>query len=132
MVAWEVDKPADAAPAKPEELLAAQYAGEKAALRSLYDRLAAIVSALGADAALEPRQTYVSLQRRKQFGVIQATSRTRVSVGLVLSAEPAGERLKAPGSFGSGRITHRVDLLSLDEVDAEFEGWLRQAYDGAA
>lgn len=132
VVAWEADKPVDATPATPEELVAAQYAGEKAPLRAIYDRLAAVVANLGADATLEPRQTYVSLNRRKQFGVIQATSKARVTLGLVLPGEPAGERLRAAGSFGSGRTTHRVDLSEPDEVDGEVEGWLRRAYDGAA
>jgi hypothetical protein len=132
VVAWEVDKSPETAPAEPDDLIAAQYAGDKGALRPVYERLVAAISALGADARLEARQTYVSLVRRKQFGVIQPTSRARVSVGLVLPDTILGERLKAAGSFGSGRVTHRVDLASADEVGAELEGWLKAAYEGAA
>jgi len=41
----------------------------------------------------------------------------------------ATERLVDAGSFGSGNITHRVALGTVDDVDAELEGWLREAYE---
>jgi hypothetical protein len=41
------------------------------------------------------------------------------------------ERLLDAGSFGSGTITHRVALTAPEEVDAELEGWLRDAYNRA-
>jgi hypothetical protein len=114
----------------PDELRDAQYAGAKAALRPIYDRVAEAVQALGRDAQLDPRKTFVSLRRAQQFGLVQATTRSRVDLGLKLrGVEPSGRLQAAPG-FGSGNITHRVGLSVADEVDDEVVGWLRQAYAG--
>ena len=118
-------------PPTPQELFDAQYAGLKAALRPVFDRLAEAVRSLGGDAALDPRQSYVALVRGRQFGVIQASTKTRVDLGLVLAGVTPECRLdKAPSSLGSGRITHRIALASPEDVDAEVVGWLRAAYEG--
>ena len=42
---------------------------------------------------------------------------------------PFSDRLADARSFGSGNITHRVGLAAVEDVDAELEGWLRDAYD---
>ena len=110
------------------ELIDRQYDGAKAALRPVYDRVAAVVAALGDDIVPGPRGTYVSFGRPKQFALVQPSTRTRVDVGLRLPGAEATERLLAAGSFGSGSITHRVALAAPEEVDAELEGWLRDAY----
>jgi hypothetical protein len=129
VVADQADRPDEYVSPSAEELLAAQYAGMKSVLRPIYDRLAAVVAALGSDAALEPRKTYVSLIRCRQFGIIQPSTRTRVDLGLVLpGVEPAG-RLQPAGSLGSERLTHRVALSWAEAVDEEVIGWLRRAYE---
>jgi hypothetical protein len=53
-----------------------------------------------------------------------------VDVGINLSGVAAGERLGASGSFNS-MVSHRVQISTLDEVDGELLGWLKQAYDQA-
>lgn len=111
------------------ELIDRQYAGAKAALRPVYERAAAMIASFGEDVVPGPRGTYVSFGRPGQFAIVQASTRTRVDVGLRLpGAEPSG-RLLAAGSFGSGSITHRVALAAPADVDAELEAWLREAYD---
>jgi predicted transport protein len=109
---------------------AAQYAGAKAALRPIYDRLAEAATALGSDVALEPRKTYVALARGRQFGLIQPSTKSRVDLGLKLPGVEPTERLQAAAGFGSGQITHRVALTSEAEVDDEVLGWLKAAYEG--
>ena len=74
----------------------------------------------------------MSFDRARQFALVQASTRTRVDLGVRLDDATATERLAAAGSFGSGNITHRVGLTAPEEVDAEVRGWLRAAYDGAA
>jgi predicted transport protein len=115
-----------------EELIAAQYAGEKVALRPIYDTIAAIVAGLGADVTLEARQTYVSLQRGRQFGLVQPSTRTRIDIGLRLPGAAATPRLQPAGNFGSGTISHRIAVEAAADVDAELIGWIRSAYEARA
>lgn len=118
----DYEEPSDAA------LLEAQYAGAKAALRPIHDRLIELARGLGVDVRIEARQTYVSLARIHQFAVIQPSTRTRVDLGLKLGDTPATDRLQPAGSFGSGNTSHRVALTSPADVDAEVLGWLQDAY----
>lgn len=113
-----------AGPVTADDLVAAQYAGGKAGLRPILDRLVAEATALGDDVEVAPKKTSVSLRRRKQFAVVEAASAKRVRLGINLGAAPPTERLQAAG----GMCTHRVDLASVDDLDDELLGWLREAY----
>jgi hypothetical protein len=111
----------------PDDLVAAQYAGDKAALRPMYESLIKAVSAFGADVEISPKKTCVSLRRSKQFALIQPTTKTRLDVGLNLKGVPPSGRLEASGSFSS-MCTHRVRLETPSDVDPELIGWLKDAY----
>lgn len=113
-----------------DDPVAAQYAGAKAALKPIYDALAQTVSGFGKDVELAPKKTYVSLRRKKQFALIQPSTKTRVDVGINLKGEPPTGRLEASGSFNA-MVSHRVRVTTPAEVDAELAGWLRRAYDAA-
>jgi hypothetical protein len=118
------------APAEGEDLVAAQYAGSKAALRPLYDKLAKAVQAFGADAELSPKKTYVSLRRNKQFGLVQPSTAERLDIGINLKGTAAKGRLEAAGSFNA-MVSHRVRVTAAKDIDSELIGWLRAAYDQA-
>ncbi|MEA1942024.1 MAG: DUF4287 domain-containing protein [Pseudomonadota bacterium] len=113
-----------------DDLVAAQYAGAKAALRPIYDRIAEIVSGFGGDVELAPKKTYVSLRRAKQFALVQPSTRTRVDVGINLKDVSPEGRLEASGSF-NGMVSHRVRIAAPDEVDAQLTDWQRMAYERA-
>ena len=109
------------------DLVEAQYAGPKADLRPIYDRIIEAVNAFGSGLEVAPKKTYVSLRHKKQFALVQPSTRTRVDLGINLKGkEPAG-RLEASGSFNA-MVTHRVRLENASDVDAEVVGWLKQAY----
>lgn len=108
----------------------AQYAGRKAALRPILDRIQAIVLAFGDDVAIAVRKTYVAFVRGKQFAVVQPTTNTRVDVGVKLPGMPPGGRLEPATNVGGGAITHKVSVSTPDEVDDELIAWLRAAYEG--
>jgi hypothetical protein len=127
LVALKALESADAPAAGSDDLVAAQYAGAKAALKPIYDSLVASIRAFGTDVELSPKKAYVSLRRSKQFGLIQPTTATRVDVGLVLKGVAPAGRLEAAGSFNA-MVTHRVKIADIAEVDAELVRWLRQAY----
>jgi hypothetical protein len=126
LVALRALAPAGGAPAG-DDLIEAQYAGNKAALRPIYRALAKLVSGFGTDVVLDPKKAYVSLRRNKQFGLIQPSTATRVDLGIQLKGVPPKGRLEASGSFNA-MVTHRVRIESIDQVDAELAGWLKQAY----
>ena len=112
------------------DLVEAQYAGAKSALRPVYDALARKVAQFGPDVELAPKKTCVSLRRSKVFGIVQPSTASRLDVGLVLKGVPTKGRLEEAGSFNA-MMTHRVRLQSVKDVDGEVIAWLRQAYDKA-
>lgn len=112
-----------------EDLFAAMFVGPKAAIKPAYDKAAAFVEGLGS-VEFAPKKGYTSLRRTKQFGLLQPSTKDRLDIGLALKGvEPAG-RLEAAGSW-NGMVSHRIRIAAPDEVDAEVEGWLRQAWERA-
>lgn len=106
------------------DLVDAQYTGRKEPLRPILDRLLEVAAGFGADVEVAPKKTSVSLRRGKQFAVIEAVSATRIQLGLQLREHPTTDRLLAWGSM----CTHKVKIATLDEVDDELVGWMREAY----
>jgi hypothetical protein len=112
-------------------LLDQMFAGEKGALRPLYDGVTTLARKLGKDVDLTVCKTYVGVRRGRQFAMIKPTTRTRVDIGLVLpKVKPEGRLMKA-GSIGNDRMTHRIEITSKKEIDGEVKRWLQAAYDGA-
>ena len=109
--------------------IAEQYKG-KENLKPWYDKLMAGINAIGSDVELSPKKTYVSLRRKKQFAIIQPSTKTRLDVGLnIKGLSPAG-KLEAAGSWNS-MCTHRVKIEDAKLIDKELLGWIKQAYEQA-
>jgi hypothetical protein len=123
--------------ADPDEYLRAaaryvdeMYAGPKAALRPLYDALLKVGLGIARDVKACPGKTIVPLYRRHVFAQIKPTTRTRIDLGFALGGRAAGGRLIDTGGFAKkDRITHRIPISSLDEIDTEVKRWLRTAYE---
>ncbi|MDX1556034.1 MAG: DUF4287 domain-containing protein [Xanthomonadales bacterium] len=113
-----------------DELVAAQYAGPKAELRPIYDHVIKAVEGFGKDVELAPKKAYVSLRRKKQFALIQPSTKTRVDLGVNIKGKAPEGRLEASGSFNA-MVSHRVRLESVSDFDAEVMGWLKEAYEAA-
>jgi len=113
-----------------DDLVAAQYAGEKTVLKAIYDKVLKAVQGFGKDVEIAPKKTYVSLRRRKQFALVQPSTKTRLDLGVNLKGKAPAGRLEASGNFNA-MVSHRVRLESADEVDKEAVGWLREAYESA-
>jgi len=58
-------------------LLAAQFAGPKAALRPIYDQLIKVVTTLGPDVEIASKKNNVSIRHGKQFALLQPSTATR-------------------------------------------------------
>jgi predicted transport protein len=129
LVAMKSLEPAGGAPAG-DALVDAQYSGQKAGLRPIYDVLAGAVAKFGKDVEISPKKAYVSLRRSKQFAIIQPSTSARIDVGINLKGAKATNRLESSGSFNS-MVSHRVRVTKKSEVDAELKGWLKKAYESS-
>lgn len=109
------------------DLLAAQFAGSKAAMKPLFEQVVKAARSLGKDVEVVPKQANVSLRRKKQFGVVQISAKDRVDLGLILKGVPAKGRLEEWG----GMCTHRVRLHTAKDFDKEVQAWLKRAYEAA-
>ncbi len=113
-----------------EGYVEAMFSGSKAGLRPIYDRLLALGLGLGPEAKACPCQTIVPLYRNHVFAQIKPATRTRIDFGFALGDTPATGRLIDTGGYAKkDRITHRIPITSLAEIDTEVERWLRTAYD---
>jgi hypothetical protein len=128
LLAWETFGYPDFLTATADELVDAQYA-DRPDLRPIFDAVIAAVSALSG-AEIQARKTYVSLvSPRRMFGLVQASTKKRVDLGLRLDdVEPHGRLLLAK-SLGSDRVTRRLALESVEDLDDEVLDWIRRAYD---
>lgn len=110
-----------------DQYVGQQYAGPKAALRPIFDRIREIVESFGGDVRMEGRATYTPFVRRRQFAAVAAASRTRVDVGLRYTDAP-DSTLLAPAK-APGQATHKLSLTSVDEITDEVASLLKTAYD---
>lgn len=109
-----------------DDLVANQYKG-KEALKPIHDAVIAYVEGFGSELEIAPKKTSVSLRRKKQFALIQPSTKTRIDLGINLKGvEPKG-RLEAM----TGMCTHKIKLSSTTEFDDEVKAWLTQAFDRA-
>ncbi len=112
-----------------------QYAGKKAALRPIYDRLLALGLSVGKEAKACPCKTMVPMFREHVFAQIKATTNTRVDLGLALGAMPeskipklGGRMIATGGREKKDRITHRIPIAAVSEIDQAVKEWLEKAY----
>jgi hypothetical protein len=112
-----------------ERFVDEMFAGPKAALRPIYDKLLERAFALGDDIRVSPAKTIVPIYRNHVIAQIKPSTRTRIDFGLALGDAKAAGMLKDTGGFAKGdRITHNIPLTNVDDVDATLEKWLRKAY----
>ena len=107
----------------------ALFAGPKAALRPLYEDLLGIARALGEDVRVSPCKTFVPLYREHVFAQLKPGTRTRLDLGLALGGLKAKGRLIDTGGFAKkDRITHRIAISGVADIDEETRDWLARAY----
>lgn len=109
----------------------AQYSGARAPLRPIYDQLLAMGRSLGADVKACPCKTIVPLYRGHVFAQIRAATNSRVDLGLCLMGHTGKlpKRVIDTGGLAKkDRITHRIEIRSISEIDEDVQKWLRIAY----
>jgi uncharacterized protein DUF5655/uncharacterized protein DUF4287 len=121
----------------PEAYLAAaenyvkdMFAGTKEALLPLYRELLKIGLSVGSDVKACPGKTIVPLYRKHVFAQIKPATLTRIDFGFALGGIKGDGRLIETGGFAKkDRITHRIGITSLADIDDEAKRWLKAAYD---
>jgi hypothetical protein len=107
----------------------AMLAGREA-LRPVYEALLELGLSMGTDVKACPGKTIVPLYRHHVFAQIKPATKTRIDLGFALRDTPATGRLIDTGGFAKkDRITHRIPVASLADIDGEVRRWLRAAYD---
>ena len=113
-----------------ERYVEEMFAGGKAGLRPIYDALLKLGLKTGKEAKACPCQTIVPLYRNHVFAQIKPTTQTRIDMGFALGdMKPAGRLIDTGGFARKDRITHRIPITSLADIDDEVKHWLKVAYD---
>jgi hypothetical protein len=113
-----------------EEYVEEMYSGAKESLRPIFEALLSLGRSLGKDVRVCPCQTIVPLYRKHVFAQIKPTTRTRIDLGLALKDTRVPKRLINTGGFAKkDRISHRIEITSLKDIDAEVKKWIKVAYE---
>ena len=108
----------------------AMFSGPKESLRPIYEILLSISYKLGKDVKACPCKTIVPLYRNHVFAQIKPTTHNRIDLGLALGNMKTPSRLISTGGYEKkDKITHRIPLTQLTEIDDEVKHWLNIAYE---
>ncbi len=101
------------------KLMDEQYAGERAKLRPIFDRLWELVREINPDTQLVVCKTYSSFRLARQFAAIRPATKDVVDLGLAMpDGTPYDERFVESKNLGGGdRIKHKIRLKSVSDID---------------
>ncbi len=114
-------------PPTEEEMLKAQFRGDKEVLRPVYDKLVREMKKLGSDVTVGVRKTQTTFARKYTFAIAKAPTKTRIDLGLRLPTVRATKRLKTTTAF-CDNATHCVSLSNRNDIDDQIMKWLAGAY----
>jgi Domain of unknown function (DUF5655) len=95
-------------------------------VRAAFEAILAAVRELGPVTVL-PEKSRIALQVRMSFAALMPRRRW-LNDHLVLDREVRNDRFRSRHAFSPRNVVHTFRLHSPDEVDAEFTGWLAEAY----
>jgi hypothetical protein len=109
-----------------------QYAGPKEKLRPIFEELLTVGKSIGSDVKACPCRTIVPLYREHVFAQIKPTTNRRIDLGFALTHYKGKlpKRLIDTGGLAKkDRITHRIEITAVEQIDGEVKKWLKTAYD---
>ena len=111
-----------------DDLIVSQYQG-KEHLKPIYKKLIAEILSFGNDIEIAPKNTYVSLRRKKQFAILNPATKTRFEIGINLKGQEPTEKLEAekPNSMCS----HKIKVADVSEINTEILNWIKTSYENA-
>lgn len=115
-----------------EQNVAAMFKG-KEHLLPIYEAALKLARSLGKDVKVSPCGTIVPIFRKHVIAQLKPATKTRVDLSLALGEQRTPARLVDTGGAAKGdRLTRRIALEKVADVDAEVQEWLRVAYAGDA
>jgi predicted transport protein len=118
-----------AAPENDTDWITEQYKG-KENLKPWYDKIMKEINKFGKDVEVSPKKAYVSLRRKKQFAIIQPSTKDRLDVGLNIKGV-AFSGITEDGSKWNAMCTHRIKVQEEKAINKDLTNWIKQAYDQA-
>lgn len=111
-----------------DDLIISQYQG-KEHFKPIYNKLISEIQTFGSDIEIAPKNTYVSLRRKKQFAILNPATKTRFEIGINLKGQEAEGKLEAekPNSMCS----HKIKITDISEIDTKVMNWIKTAYENA-
>jgi len=111
-----------------DDLISKQFNG-KEHFKVIYDKLISEIHTFGNDIEIAPKNTYVSLRRKKQFATLNPATKTRFEIGINLKGqEPKG---KLEPEKPNAMCSHKINLTDIKDIDKEVIEWIKTAYDNA-
>ena len=112
-----------------DDLIIEQYKG-KESLKAWYDKIMAEVIRFGNDVEISPKKAYVSIRRKKQFAILQPSTKDRLDVGLSIKGLETSGNVLAAGSWNA-MCTHRVIVEDEKSINKDLINLIKQSYDQA-
>ncbi|PZX54766.1 DUF4287 domain-containing protein [Algoriphagus chordae] len=112
-----------------DELVTKQYKGKEQFL-PIYEKLSTEIKGFGPDVEFAPKNSYVSLRRKKQFAMLIPATKTRYEIGLNLKGHPA-EGILQLDTKTNGMCSHKIHLSNESDINSELIGWIKKAYEAA-
>jgi len=107
------------------------FAGAKAALRPLAEALMRLAMDVADDIKFCPCKSIIPFYREHVIAQIKPAAKTRIDFGLARGKDqPFTTRIKDTGGIAKkDRITHKICIETIEDIDVEVEGLLRMAYE---
>jgi predicted transport protein len=112
-----------------DDLITEQYK-DKENLKLWYDKIMAEINKFGNDVELAPKKAYVSLRRKKQFAIIQPSTKDRLDIGLNIKGVAVSGNVEE-GSKWNAMCTHRIRVENEKAVNKDLIAWIKKAYEQA-
>ena len=88
------------------------------------------INKFGKDIEVSPKKAYVSLRRKKQFAILQPSTKDRFDVGLNIKGV-AATGIVEDGKKWNAMCTHRIKVEDEKMINKELINWIKQSYDQA-
>jgi predicted transport protein len=108
---------------------AEQYKG-KEELKNWYDTIMKEINKFGNDVEVSPKKAYVSLRRKKQFAILQPSTKTRLDIGLNIKGTAPSGIAEAAGSWNA-MCTHRIKVEDKKMLNEVLINWIKLGYEQA-